>query len=75
MSIKTKKVRSVLRFRFNLQFPVWDKITGINLQSPSIHNPNQHLFTTKTIKIIVPVQASMGIEPLYSHQTLPLFLS
>jgi hypothetical protein len=31
------------------------KIAGINLQSPNRHNPNQHLFTTKIVKIIVPV--------------------
>ncbi len=31
------------------------QIAGMNLQSPSFHNLNQHLFTTKIVKIIVPV--------------------
>lgn len=40
------------------------QIAGINLQSPNFHNPNQHLFTTKIVKISATVQARLGIEPV-----------
>lgn len=31
------------------------QIAGMNLQSPNFHNPNQHLFTTKIVKIFATV--------------------
>jgi hypothetical protein len=54
MSINEKGAFGIA-FSVQLAGSSMGQIAGINLQSPNHHNPNQHLFTTKTVKIIVPV--------------------
>ncbi|MDD3942034.1 MAG: hypothetical protein PHR90_06125, partial [Sphaerochaetaceae bacterium] len=54
MSINEKGAFGIA-FSVQLAGSSMGQIAGINLQLPNRHNPNQHLFTTKTVKIIVPV--------------------